>query len=133
MINSGNIDISHSGSATLGRIAPLEGQTQMAVYTMPAGVTGRFKSWYMDAGQSGLFNNVKGTANLQTREAGKGWRTKQSAEFTHTSPISRQFEVDAKSMVIPPLTDIRVRISAINTDNVICNAGFEIAGFRDVR
>ena len=132
-INSGNIDISRSGSATLGRITPLAGQTQMAVYTIPAGISGHFKNWYLDAGQTGLFNNVKGEAALQTREVGGTWRTKNSAAFTHTMAINRRFEVMGKSNAIKPLTDIRVRVTSTNTDGLIVNAGFEIEGFRDVR
>jgi hypothetical protein len=114
-INSGNIDVSHTGSATLSRISP------------------HFKNWYVDAGQSGLFNNVKASARLQTREAGKGWRTKGAVEFTHEVPVQRVFQVVGDTTAIKPLTDIRVRITAINTENVIVNAGFEIEGFRDIR
>ena len=132
-INSGNIDVSHTGSATLSRISPLEGQTLQAVYTMPAGVSGNFKNWYVDAGQSGLFNNVKASARLQTREVGKGWSTKGAVEFTHEVPVQRVFQVVGDTTAIKPLTDIRVRITAINTENVIVNAGFEIEGFRDIR
>jgi len=132
-INSGFIDISHSGSATLGRIAPLFGQTQQAVFTMPAGVSGHFTGWYFDAGQAGLFNNVKGNVALQTRAPGQGWRTKQSANFTHTSPVDRKFDVPAPTFAVKPLTDIRVRVTVTNTDDLLAHGGFEIKGFRDIR
>ena len=105
----------------------------MAVYTMPAGISGHFKNWYLDAGQLGLFNNVKGEAALQTREVGGSWRTKNSAAFTHTMAINRVFQVAGKAQSIKPLTDIRVRVTSTNTDDLVVNAGFEIEGFRDIR
>jgi hypothetical protein len=132
-VNSGNILVSHSGSATLSMISPLKGQTMQAIYTMPVDASGHFKNWYVDGGQTGLFNNVKATAELQTREVGKGWRTKAAVEFTHSNPVQRVFQSIGGTTAVKPLTDIRVRITSINTQNVIVNAGFEIAGFRDIR
>lgn len=132
--NSGNIDVSHSGSATLGRINPSEGQTMQAIYTMPAGVSGHFTRWSLTAGRFGAGNiDTAASVRLQTRESGKGWRTKDSARITDQAGMDRHYKGRSSSLALKPLTDIRVRFTAINTNNIEANGSFEIEAFRDVR
>ncbi len=130
--NSGFIDISHSGSATLARISPLEGQTQMAVYTMPAGVRGNISAWRVDAARESSQVDVQTSVRLQTRDSGQGWRTRDSGLAGNTQSLNRVYTGGA-SVNVKPLTDIRIRVTAVNTNNVSVTAGFEINGFRDVR
>lgn len=131
-VNSGFIDVTHSGSATLARISPLEGQTQQAIYTIPAGVTGSIAAWHVEASRETSQVDVKTSVRLQTRENGKGWRTRDSGLAGTTQSLSRKY-VGETAVPVKPLTDIRVRVTAVNTNNASVTAGFEITGFRDIR
>ena len=67
LTNSGNISVTHTGSATLARISPLEGQTLQAIYTMPAGVSGNIVAWRSDAAREATQVAFQSTLKLQTR------------------------------------------------------------------
>jgi hypothetical protein len=132
LVNSGNIDITHTGSATLARISPQEGQTLQAVYTMPAGVSGNVVGWRADAAREATQVVVQASLRLQTRNPGAGWRTRDSGLAGNTNSLNRGFKTP-QSVVVRPLTDIRVRVTAVNTDDGVVSAGFEVEGFRDIR
>lgn len=131
LTNSWNIDIKHTGSATLARISANAGQTLQAIYTMPAGVSGHVKHWYGELNRETTQVIVQGTIRFQTRNVGEGWRTQDAGAAGSTIGIDRRF--DNSVFTIKPLTDIRLRVTAINTNNVAAYAGFEIEGHRDVR
>ncbi len=130
LTNSGNISVSHTGSAELARISPQQGQTLQAIYTMPAGVSGRLVSLHVSAGTPGQIFSVAGTMIIQTKSPGAGWRTKDSLEFGREYAIDRRYQTDGIS--IGPLDDIRCRVTTVNTTMAI-SAAFEVDGFRDVR
>jgi hypothetical protein len=132
LVNSGNIDVTHTGSATLARISPLEGQTLQAIYTVPAGISGNVLGWHANAAREGVKVDVAASLRLQTRFPGEGWRTKDTAEVSNTTPLVREYHTP-ESLVVKPLTDIRMRVTSINTNDVAVSGGFEIKGFRDVR
>jgi hypothetical protein len=132
-INSGQINVTHSGSATLARISPLEGQTLQAIYTMPAGVSGAIAAWHVDAAREASQVTVAASVRLQTRENGQGWRTKDSGIAGNANSLDRRYVGETSAVVVKPMTDIRIRITSLNTNNVSASAGFEIIGFRDVR
>jgi hypothetical protein len=132
LTNSGNISITHTGSATLARISPQEGQTLQAIYTLPANVRGNVVAWRADAGREASQVDVQASLRLQTREAGKGWRTRDSALAGNRNSLNRYFRTP-QAITLKPLTDIRVRVTAVSTNNAVVSAGFEIKGFRDIR
>jgi len=131
-VNSGNISITHTGSATLARISGLEGQTLQAIYTVPANVSGQIVSWRVDAARPATQVAFEASVRLQTREAGKGWRTKDAGQAGNTNSLTRIFQTP-QPITVKPLTDIRVRVTSVNTDDGAVSAGFEIKGFRDIR
>ncbi len=131
-INSGNIDVTHSGSATLARISPLQGQTLQTCYTLPTDVVGSVLSWTATCGRPTSRGDVAGTIALQTRENGLGWRTRDTFEMVDGAHYYRAFG-NPEAIPVSGLSDIRVRITTINTDNVAVSAGFELTGFRNIR
>jgi hypothetical protein len=132
LVNSGNIIVSHTGSATLARISPLEGQTLQCIYTMPAGVTGHVVDWHCNAGRVGQKTDIEAEIKLQTRVESQGWRTRGLIEMEDGFDYVRKYE-SPNAITLQPKTDIRVRVTAVSTDNVSVSAGFEIEGFEDVR
>ena len=131
-INSFDISISHVGSATLSKISAEEGQTLQCVYTLPAGVRGNIAAWRANAARIGNKTDVSASMRLQTRVPGEGWRTKDSAEIINGVAFAQQY-VSPQSITVAPMTDIRLRCTAINTNDVAISGGFEITGFRDIR
>ena len=131
-VNSGNISITHTGSATLARISPLEGQTLQAIFTMPANTTGNVVSWRVDAARESSQTDFVASVRLQTRNNGEGWRTRDAAIAGNANSLNRVFQTP-EPITIKPLTDVKVRVTAVNTNNGTVAAGFEIKGFRNIR
>ena len=131
LVNSGSIVIRHVGSATLARITGLEGQTLQAIYTMPANASGNIVAWRVDAAREATQVAFQAAMRLQTRNPGEGWRTRDSGLAGNTNSLNRVFETP-EPISVKPLTDIRVRVSAVNTDDGVVSAGFEIKGSRSL-
>ena len=131
-LNSYHIICRHTGSATLARITAQEGQTLQAIYTMPAGVSGNIVAWRADAAREASQVDFVASLRLQTRDNGEGWRTRDTAISGNMNSLNRVFQTP-KTITIKPMTDIRIRVTAVNTDNGTVGAGFEIKGFRNVR
>ena len=131
-VNSGNISITHTGSATLARISGLEGQTLQAIYTVPAGINGTIVGWRGDAAREASQVAVNASLRLQTREAGKGWRTRDTGVAGTTRGLDRKFQ-SPSAITVKPLTDIRLRVTAVSTSNAAISGGFEFKGFVDQR
>jgi hypothetical protein len=132
LINSGNISISHTGSAELSRISPSEGQTLQTIYTMPAGVSGHVVDWHCNAGRIGAKIDVECELRFQTRVESEGWRTRGVLEMEDGFDYVRKYE-SPNAVIVDPKTDIRMRVAAVNTDNVAISGGYEIEAFRDQR
>ena len=131
-VNSFDISVSHTGSATLARINAEEGQTLQAVYTMPAGVSAHVISWHVNAARVAVKVDVQASMRFQTRKFGESWRTKDTSEVSNTQDVVRKFQT-AVGIELAPRMDIRLRCVAINTDNVAVSGGWEAEGFRDIR
>lgn len=132
-VNSGEIRCTHSGSATLALISPLKGQTLQAVFTMPAGVNGAIYQWNVDAARESSQVNVQGGFELQVRHNGEGWRTQDAGLAGNTQSVHRDYWNMPSPIAVKPLTDVRIRCTAINTNNVAVTANFVVKGFRNIR
>lgn len=130
-LNSFDIGISHTGSATLAQISAQEGQTLQTIYTLPANVSAYFLGWHANGGRSGAKIDATMSMRLQTRQNGEGWRTRSASELTDHAPIERHYDVP-KANPIKPFSDIRIRATAVNTNNLVIAAGFELKGTRRV-
>ena len=71
---------------------------------------------------------VAGTIEFQTREQNEGWRVRDSAEVANTYGVNHKFGGDG--VPIKGFSDMRLRITAINTDNVAVSGAFELSGHR---
>jgi hypothetical protein len=131
-VNSFNIDVTHQGSAMLAQIRAEEGQTNQAIYTMPKDVNGTILAWNVSASRIGINTAVSASIKFQTRFPGRGWRTRDTAEVFQGVDVRRTFNTP-ESISLPPLTDIRVRVTDINTTDVAVSAGFEISGVHNLR
>jgi hypothetical protein len=132
LINSGNISISHTGSAELSRISFFNDTATTEIYTMPAGVSGHVVDWHCNAGRIGAKIDVECELRFQTRVESEGWRTRGVLEMEDGFDYVRKYE-SPNAIIVDPKTDIRMRVAAVNTDNVAISGGYEIEAFRDQR
>jgi len=137
-VNSGSITARHVGSATLSQISGLEGQTLQTYFTVPAAVNGTITSW--GANVSRVAGKIDATASvrLQTRKPGESWRTRDAGEVANAQNFHHQFDESRnpahphQPVPVGPLDDVRIRTTAVNTNNLAIAAGFEIVGTRMV-
>lgn len=127
--NSWDINISHTGSATLSRISANEGQTLQAIYTLPANVNAHLQRIQINAARVGNKMDTSISIRFQTRENGAAWRTRDSGEVTNAMDFVRQY-LNKDSIPIKGFTDIRARVTAVNTDNIAVSVCYELAGHR---
>ena len=107
-INAGNITASIGGS-NVARILADEGQTLMAVYTVPAN-----KAAYLVKFQGSLSKNQEAQFQLRARESGGAWNVKGlwgtfAASVNYDYPVPLKFEEK---------TDIQIRAKAGATSEV---------------
>ncbi len=127
-LNSFNIICRHTGSATLAMISAQKGQTLQTVYTLPADVNAYLKALSVSAARSANKVDVAGTVEFQTRERGEGWRVRDSDEVTNGYSLDRTY--GKNNVVIAPFSDVRIRVTAINTDSVAVSGAFRLKGHR---
>lgn len=128
-VNSYDIRVTHTGSTVpLAQISAQQGQILQAVYTLPVNVSAHLLHLYADAALVASKIDVAGSIKFETREPGKSWRVRATANIGNSAPVDRRFYTTAQA--IKPLSDVRVRVTAVNTANVFVNAGFELAGHR---
>jgi hypothetical protein len=119
--NTGNIDIEVGapGGTTVARISALQGQTLMAVYTVPAGKTG-----YIYQGTCTAQASADGTGSMMVRYHGQDiFRIGHAFEVSGTGG---QYTYDfAFPIPIPEKSDIDVRIKT-RANNGRYTAAFDI-------
>ena len=119
--NTGNIDIEAgaAGGTTVARISALQGQTLMAVYTVPAGKTG-----YIYQGVCTAQASADGTGSMMIRYHGQ-----DTFRIGHTFEVSGaggQYTYDfAFPIPIPEKSDIDIRMKS-RANNGRYTAAFDI-------
>ena len=120
--NKGNVLIStgaSGGGTVLAKIATIgtgtvfgQGQTNLALYTIPAGTTGFLTNWNIGVG---AYNDAV-TANLYTREVGNGliFRTRDVMDV----PGGLHQRIYQVPFALPEKTDIEVRAIASTGTNI---------------
>lgn len=125
-VSSFNIICRHTGSATLAIINSNEGQTLKASYTVPASYAGYIDQWGASVSRSGQRTDAAAAVRLQVRKPGSVWRTKDANDIQNGMNFFRNLpEGDVN---VTPGDDIRVRITGVNTDNLLAHAHFSISG-----
>jgi len=107
-------------------IHPEHQQTEMAVYTIPAGKTGYMRDWYMATSGGNKSSNY--VFKLKSREFGKVFRTKHTSAMDALAPIPYQHKYEEPE-VFPEKTDIEMTVKSIANPASLENsvsAGFDI-------
>lgn len=121
--NLGVLTIRAQGAGqTYATIQIDEGQTAAAIYTVPADKKGKlFRHWAtFDKGA------VSGSATLHVmvRYNGEAWRNRQA--FTITNSAQWDFLYHAGGIDLLPLTDIRMEVVEVSTNDIGIDAGFDL-------
>lgn len=125
--NVGNISVTNAAGTVAAYIAATDGQTQMAMYTVPAGKSALFLKGYVGLkndtfqGESG---NFKWQLKLNNGTAG-AWQTKGQIGLVNIGSSWWQYEYGAPSGMIPAKTDIRI-IQSSATDTMDSVAGYDL-------
>jgi hypothetical protein len=106
---AGDVTIRHSGT-TVAKILEGEGQTLMAIYTVPAGFTGYL--YQLNVGSGTESQNKYVTFKLRTREQGGIFRTKQKFNVQGGN-IIQEFDFPLK---ITEKTDIELTAQSSSND-----------------
>lgn len=128
--NVGNITIRiQSGGATAAYIEATDGQTQQAIYTIPAGKTGYFVKGYVGISGGGAgANNESATFKWKAcpnNGVTGAWQTKGQIECTTRGSSWWQYEYGIPAGAIPEKTDIRIECTVV-TATLGVVGGFDI-------
>jgi hypothetical protein len=106
-------------------VDPVNQQTEMAVYTIPAGKTGYIRDWY--AATSGGSRNTNYKIKLYTRENGKIFRVKHVSALSDGGTTSYQHRYEEPE-VVTEKTDIEMtaQVTAAAITGASVSAGFDI-------
>jgi hypothetical protein len=106
-------------------IDPINQQTEMALYTVPAGKTGYMRSWY--AATAGASKNANYFITLKSREATRVFRVKHTSALNETGTSAYQHTY-VEPEVFPEKTDIEMTVSILGTGVTAASvsAGFDM-------
>jgi hypothetical protein len=106
-------------------IDPINQQTEMAIYTVPAGKTGYMRSWY--AATAGASKNANYFITLRSREATRVFRVKHTSALNETGTSAYQHTY-VEPEVFPEKTDIEMTVSILGTGVTAASvsAGFDM-------
>jgi hypothetical protein len=106
-------------------IDPINQQTEMAIYTVPAGKTGYMRSWY--AATAGASKNANYFITLKSREATRVFRVKHTSALNETGTSAYQHTY-VEPEVFPEKTDIEMTVSILGTGVTAASvsAGFDM-------
>jgi len=104
-----------SAGATVALVSPNYNQTEMAIWTVPAGKTAVTSSWYAGSPESKSFE-----VQLLTSQYGDGgWRSQD------TKTITQNTQTWDISLSLPAKTDIMVTAKGLGTAGIV-DAGFKL-------
>ena len=122
--NAGTISLRPAGgSFTAAIIRPLQGQTQMAMYTIPAGMVGVLNSVYGTSEQSTV-NTVQFILRARDGGIGSCWRTRFQIGGGAGRVVERRFPLPI--VTFPAGTQIELRAVTTNASGSGVFAGFTI-------
>jgi hypothetical protein len=106
-------------------IDPVNQQTEMAVYTIPAGKTGYLRDWY--ASTAGANRSSNYVIKLQAREFGKIFRIKHTAALADNGTSAYQHEYKEPE-TFTEKTDIIItaQMTASGATDASISAGFDV-------
>lgn len=107
-------------------VDPDNQQTEMVVYTVPAGKTAYMRSWYMATAGGNKASNY--LFKIKTRLFGKVFRTQHTSAMDSLSPVPYQ-HIYTEPSVYPEKTDIEMTVQSIASPAATGNsisAGFDI-------
>jgi len=129
--NAGTISIKHSSTVIAeipkeGSGPGAKGQTEMAIYTIPSDYSYAYlRKWKIRAGDLNV--NSDGECLLETNENGAGWRTRAVASFSQAQ--KQDGDSWEPGIRLAPLTDIRIRIQTVDTNNTAVIGRFDLVQF----
>lgn len=131
---SGNIYIAESDTLTDGVpdtpskikavVSNGHGQTQMAIYTIPAGKTGYLIRWYVTINDASGSASKSAQVSLKIREFGKVFRDRRDLGIS-----SNGGHVDVRltfPIKIPEKSDIKITVESAGANDSDVSAGFDI-------
>ena len=125
--NVGNISVTNSAGVVGIYIAASDGQTQQAIYTIPADKSAVFKKGYV-ALRNDTFQGESGDFKWQMRlnnGTTGAWQTKGQMGLVNIGSSWWQYEYSGPAGIIPGKTDIRI-IQSNATDTMDSVAGYDL-------
>ncbi len=120
---AGNFTVTHSNTGTpIAYIAAGGIQTNLALYTVPDGVTAQMLEWNLAAiGGAG----AEVYAQLECKAAtGDIWRVLSNKDFVTRAPYRINFK--PHGLKISPKTDVRVRVYSVGANNIQIDSQFNL-------
>ena len=119
--NVGTITITHPGPVTVASIEPAQGQTDMAVYTIPAYGPASIASWNVSVSASG---GTFAVLALMARPVGGAWAVHERVRLGRGSGRTYAYQVLS---YFDEGTDLRWTVEDVTVDDTAVSAAFEIS------
>ena len=118
--NVGTISITSPAPATVASIAPGDGQTEMAIYTIPAYGPASIAAWNLNIQAA---TNTFATVALMARPVGGAWAVQERVQLGRGSIATEAYRV---LVYLNVGTDLRWVVESVTTDDTAVSAVFEI-------
>lgn len=124
-VNAGDVNFNHPGPVTIAQIPADQGQTLMAIYTVPMASGGAYATilgWYLVVQNTGGQSFV--TFRLVRRPNGGAWASSDIMQMSRNFQHVWYYKVPS---YLEPGTDLRFTVDAVSADNTSVSAVFELA------
>lgn len=119
-VNAGTIILTDSSSNRLAQIGAGNGQTLMAIYTVPLGCTGYITQIDTSIGKQ---TSAYAEWDLQSRIDGESWRVRHRDVTTQAGTTVVRLD---PPITVPEKTDIRLRVTNVSANNTSVTSSFGI-------